>query len=72
MCLQEVRAWQLEYSVTNSFSYAGHESYECHERHKKVVGSGRGSGVWAKKLLSSARQARQLQTAHTHPVWVAA
>lgn len=65
-CLQEVRAWHLECSVTNSCSYAGHESYKRHERHAEAVGCGRGNGVSAKKLLSSARQAGQLQAAHIH------
>lgn len=50
-CLLEVRAWQLDCSVTNSFSYAGHESNQRHERHEEAVGSGRGDGGWAKRLL---------------------
>lgn len=46
-CLLEVRAWQLEHSVTNSFRYAGHESPERHETDEEAMGSSEERGGWS-------------------------
>lgn len=70
-CLLEVRAWQLERSVMNSFGYAGHESPKRHERDEEVVGSG-GAGMDSGLKRSYERQGRlgssRQPTRTQHPV----
>lgn len=50
-CLLEVRTWQLECIVMNSFRYVGHESPKRHKRDEEATGSGEGEWHLGQTLL---------------------